>query len=227
MAEIAETRQAGPSRTEDRGRHPDVEAGRREAVRAIGDEELDDERTAQGERGGDEQGGAPGELGQAPHEVRRRRSDGQGADENPDREPAAFAEPGRHDLHRGRIGAGQKHPGREPEHQRRPEARGPEGERRVGRHAQRDADGHDQARRENVREVGERAGERADDEAGLDGDRQAGAAAVAQGPLVLESRQDRGGAEPEREGEQLGEGEERELAPGPRHAVATRRFPSV
>ena len=151
-------------------------------------------------------------------EMRRRRAHGERADEDADREPATFAEPGGDDLHRRRVRAGQADAGREPERERRPEARRPRGRARRWSPRPDDAEVISTARREDVREIDERAGQRADDEARLDGDGEPGGAAVGQLPFPREGGQDRGGAEPERQGEQLGEGEQRELAPGWRHA---------
>ena len=49
MTEVAEAGQPRSALAEDRGGHPHVEAGRREAVRALDDEELDDGRADEGE----------------------------------------------------------------------------------------------------------------------------------------------------------------------------------
>src|SRR5207253_1340805 len=77
------------------------------------------------------------------------------------------------------------------------DARHPERERAVGRHAEGDGPGHERARRRDVREVAERARERADDEPGLDRDREGRAPTVTERPFTLERGQDRRGAEPE------------------------------
>ena len=226
MAEIAEAGEPRAPLPEHGGGHPRIESRGGKAVRALRDPELDDDGAGCGERGGDQERATPGEVGDAADQVGRRRADRERADQDADREPAPLPEPRRHDLHRGRVDAGHADAGHEPEHESGGQALDPERDRRVGEDAERDRGRHEGARRPDVGQVAERAGERAGDEARLDGDGEAGPPAVAEPPLARQRGQDRGGAEPEAERQQLGERQDREAAPGGAHAAATRRRPS-
>src|SRR5207245_11063677 len=95
--------------------------------------------------------------------------------------------------------------------------RQPEGQPVVSRGAEKDGPVNERALRPDVGEFAERARERADDEAGLDRDRERRAPAIVERPLALERGQDRGGTEPEGEGAELGERENGQLPPGARH----------
>src|SRR2546422_711416 len=98
-------------------------------------------------------------------------------------------------------------------------------------HQQHDDDGREQraarhqgAGRPDVGKVAEGAGERARDEAELDGDGESSAAAGAEIPLALEGGQHRGGAEPQAEREELGQRQRAELPPALAHAYSTTFF---
>ena len=89
----------------------------------------------------------------------------------------------------------------------------PQRERSIDRRAAQRAPHHERPRRGDVGQVGQGREQGAGDEAGLHRDGQARAAAVAERPLARERGQDRGGAEPEREREQLREREQPEGPP--------------
>src|SRR5204863_8734944 len=59
------------------------------------------------ERRHDEDNAPRGRGDCPPHEMRTRRAEGEGADENADRESSSFFEPSRRDLHPRRVHAGE------------------------------------------------------------------------------------------------------------------------
>ncbi len=212
MAEVAEAGEPRPALAQHRGRHAQVEAGGREPVRPLRDR-GDRERRERGEPGRRQQRVAPRQIGEPADEVRSGRADRERGHQQADCEAAAGAEPGGRDLHGGRIGASQAHPGEEPEREGGGELLHPQRERRVDHRAAERAPHHQRARGGDVGQVGERGEQGAGDEAGLHRDGQAGAPGVAQRPLARQRGQHRGGAEPEGEREQLGEREQAERAP--------------
>ena len=69
------------------------------------------------------------------------------------------------------------------------------------------------ASRPHVGQIPERAHQRAQDEAELDGDGQRGGARITEMPLARQRGEHGGGAEPERQREQLRDGEKEQRAP--------------
>ena len=141
------------------------------------------------------------------------RAHGEGAHQDADREPATGLKPRRDDFHGGRVGARHTQAGGEAEHEGRRQALDPERERPVERRPCDGAPEHEYARRHDVGEIAECRAQRPQDEARLDGDRESGAPAVAQVPFAGERGQHGGGAEPEGQRAQLGQGEEEERPP--------------
>ena len=125
----------------------------------------------------------PVEPAEPVDEVRRGRADGERADEDAERGPAPADEPGRHQLQRRRVDAGQAGAGEEAGAESRCWHRKPRAGRgwppppRASRRRSRGAAGAD------VGKVDERGEERSGDEAELDHDRQPGACGRTELPL--------------------------------------------
>src|SRR5205823_6279815 len=92
-----------------------VEHGARKREGAVGDAEAREHSARQREAGCRVDDGAPVEPAEPVDEVWQRGAERERADDRPEREPAATAEPGRHQLQRGRIDAGEEEAGCEPE----------------------------------------------------------------------------------------------------------------
>ena len=232
VAEIAEAGQASAAIAEDRARHAHVEARRGEPVRALPDEGPDDRAAGDRQQRGREQDVPPRQVGEATDQVRHRRAHGEGADQDADGEAAALAKPRRHDLHRGRVGARHGDAGDESQDHGGPETVHPESDGGIGDRAERAARHHERTGRPHVGQIPERAPERAQDESELDGDGQRGGARITEMPLARQRGQDGRRTEPERERQQLRDGEGDQRAPpgrrkgarrhGQHHATATR-----
>ena len=219
MAKVAEAGQTRPALAEDGGGHAEIEARRGKAIGPFVHEAPDDERAAEGQRGGREQRAPPRQLGDATDQMRRGRAHRERAHQDADGEPAGVAEPRRDDLHGRRIGPGHAQTRGEAEDERGDEALHPQGQRGIQGGAGERAPAHESPRRDDVRKIGERGAERAQDEAGLHGDGEPRASAVPERPLARERGEHGRGAEPEREGAQLGSGKEGEGSPAARGRV--------
>jgi len=145
VAEVAEASEPRAPLLEDRPRHLGVEARRGKPVGALRHEELHNHGAGGGDRRGDEERHAPRQLGQAAHQVGRRRAHGECADQDADRQTPALAEPRRHHFHRGRIGARHRDTRDEAEREGGAEALDPERQRPVGDDAEDDARRHQRA----------------------------------------------------------------------------------
>jgi hypothetical protein len=132
--------------------------------------------------------------------MRRRRSERERTDENPQRGAATAPEPRRHQLERRRVDAREEEARRRPERQREPRPVGGEDEGVRDRRPER-TPRDDVASIHHVGEVEDARDERAGNEAELDGDRQPCGSGARQVPVVAQLRDHRRRREPCRHGE--------------------------
>ncbi len=213
VPEVPEVRQAHAAVAEDLRDLRRVETGRRGRVRSVADEEEHDGAAGDREARHGEHVDAPRGMPDRVDEIRERLAERDAADEDAEGRSAPAAKPGREDLHAGRIDAGEEEPRQEPQDHGRDRPAREEREPGVRGRAEPRGDGEEAPRREHVRQVAERAHERAGHEPELHRERQPRRRRVRQTPLGLERGRDGGGREPEGHAEQLGQGDEREDAP--------------
>ena len=213
VPEVAEIREAHAAVAEDLRDLRGVEPRGRRRVRSVADEEQHDRAAGDREPRHDEHVDAPGGVPDRVDEIRERLAERDAADEGAEGRAAPAPEPRGQDLHPGRIDAGEEEPGQESQDHRRDRTARDERQSGVRGRAEPRGHGEETPRREDVRQVSERAHERAGDESELHRERQPRRGRVRQAPLGLERRGHGGSREPERHAEQLGGGDEGEGAP--------------
>ncbi len=215
MTEVTEVCEPDAAIVNDVRNLRDVERLIRKRVRTVAEEEEDDRTADRSEERRHRGVDAPVRRTDRVHEIRRRLSERERADENTKRETSSRAKPGGDDLHPRRIDAGEKDAGGESKRDRcrsGVDERSKEGvHRRTGERGERE----EMPYANDVGKIEQRAGERSRHKADLHGKREPRRGRRIELPLDAQPRRDRGHAEPERHAEEQGNRQEDERGPTP------------
>ena len=205
VAQVPEVGQADRWLAERPPRDVDAEPGSPDVPGSVGRSGEDEQPTEDGQcaRAGDRRMPVdPLARAERPEQIRQRGPDGEGADEDADRQPALEAEPACQQLEPDGIDACQGKAGDEPEGHCRGRVAREIREAEVGRGRHGGTRREQDPRRDDVRRGGDCQRERADDEPELDRDRQRREPEPAEVPVGRQQRGDRRRAEPRGHGQQ-------------------------